>query len=113
MEWCTPRRTRTAKSIGSINGKSEVFFDPKAKYIWALAFAPSGDLYVATGDHGEIYKVTPDGKGSLFFQTEEAHARSMAIDHDGNVIVGTEPSGMIMRITSGRTRLRPVSGAQA
>src|SRR6266571_461599 len=27
-------------------GKAEVFYDPKAKYIWALAFAANGDLFV-------------------------------------------------------------------
>jgi len=30
------------------SGKVDVFYDPKAKYIWALAFAKNGDLYVAT-----------------------------------------------------------------
>lgn len=81
------------------NGKGEVFFDPKAKYIWAMAFSKAGDLYVATGDQGDIYKVTPNGSGSVFFKTEETHARSLAVDPAGNIIVGTEPSGMILRIT--------------
>jgi sugar lactone lactonase YvrE len=81
------------------NGKAEVFFEPHAKYIWALAFSPNNDLYIATGDKGEIYKVTPDGKGAAFFQTEETHARSMAVDHAGDLIVGTEPNGLILRVT--------------
>ncbi len=80
------------------NGKSEVFYDPKTKYIWALAFS-QGNLYVATGDKGDIYRVTPDGKGSLFFSTEETHARSLAIDKAGNLIVGTDPGGLILRVT--------------
>src|SRR5689334_13015 len=81
------------------NGKAEVFFDPHAKYIWALAFSPNNDLFVATGDSGVIYKVTPDGKGAAFFQTEETHARSMAVDQSGNLIIGTEPNGLILRVT--------------
>ena len=80
-------------------GKADVFYDPKAKYIWALAFAKNGDLYVATGDRGEIHRVTPAGVGSVFFRTEEAHARSMTVDSADNLIVGTEPSGLIMRVT--------------
>jgi len=32
-----------------------VFFEPKTKYIWDLAFAGDGTLYVATGDKGQIY----------------------------------------------------------
>ena len=80
------------------NAKPEVFYDPKQKYIWAMVLAPNGDLYVATGDAGEIHRVTPDGKGSVFFKSEETHARSLAIDQKGNLIVGTEPGGLVLRI---------------
>ena len=80
-------------------GKPEVFFDPKAKYIWSLAFGANGDLFIGTGDKGEIYRVSPNGKGSIFFKTDEAHARSLAADGQGNLIVGTEPSGLVLRIT--------------
>jgi sugar lactone lactonase YvrE len=83
----------------STAGKSEVFYDPHAKYIWALAFSRSGDLFVATGDQGEIHRVTPAGAGSVFFKTEEAHARSLTTDANNNLIVGTDPSGLILRIT--------------
>ena len=78
------------------NGKFETFYDPKAKYIWALAFDSRGELFVATGDGGEIHKVSPDGKGSVLFRTEETHARSLAIDSKDNIIVGTEPGGLIL-----------------
>src|SRR5581483_10704493 len=39
-------------------GKSQLFFDPKCKYIWSMAFDKAGDLFVATGDAGLIYKVS-------------------------------------------------------
>jgi hypothetical protein len=80
-------------------GKPEVFFDPKAKYIWGMVFDSHGDLFVATGDRGEIYRVTPDGRGKVFYKTSETHARSLAIDSDGNLIVGTEPGGLIVRVS--------------
>jgi hypothetical protein len=88
---------------GKAPGQAEVFYDPKAKYIWALAFAPNGDLFVATGDQGEIHRVKPSqsgpGVGSVFFRTEETHARSLAVDAAGNLIVGTDPDGLILRVT--------------
>jgi len=83
----------------SQSGKSEVFYDPKTKYIWALAFDSKGNLFVATGDQGEIHRVTPDGKGSVFFRSEESHARSLAVDAHDNVIVGTEPNGLVIRVS--------------
>ena len=54
---------------------------------------------VATGDQGEIHRVTPDGKGRVFFKSEETHVRSMAIDPNDNLIVGTEPGGLVLRVS--------------
>ncbi|MEO8029051.1 MAG: hypothetical protein ABI823_21400, partial [Bryobacteraceae bacterium] len=81
-------------------GKADVFYDPKAKYIWALTVSRAGDLFVATGDDGEIHRVTRDGRGSVFFKSEETHVRSMAMDVNDNIIAGTDPSGLILRVTS-------------
>jgi len=74
------------------------YFDPKTKYIWALAADKEGRLYVATGDRGEIFRVEKDGQGALFFKSDEAHIRSLAFDHDGNLIAGSDGSGLIYRI---------------
>jgi hypothetical protein len=107
--------------------ESRVFFDPKTKYIWDLALdRSSGRLYIATGDHGEIFKVERDGQGSLFFKSDESHIRCLALQpvvrttsaNDEassnkrkkpviastpptayNVIAGTDGSGLIYRIT--------------
>jgi sugar lactone lactonase YvrE len=79
--------------------KSSVFFDPGSKYIWALALDSSGNLYVATGDHGEIFKVAATGEHSLFFKSDEPHIRVLAFDAQGNLIAGSDGSGLIYRIT--------------
>lgn len=81
------------------SGKPTLFFDPKCKYIWAMQFDKSGNLFVATGDAGIVFKVSPDGHGKEFFRSEETHARSMTMDADGNLIIGTEPGGLIFRVT--------------
>jgi hypothetical protein len=81
------------------NYVSSVYFDPKTKYIWALAIDSQGRLYVATGDHGEIFRVEKDGTSSAFFKSDEAHIRAIALDRDGNLIAGSDGSGLIYRIT--------------
>jgi hypothetical protein len=78
--------------------KSSVYFDPQTKYIWALAL-DAGNLYIATGDHGEIFRVTPDGQHSLFFKSDEPHIRVLAFESHGNLIAGSDGSGLIYRIT--------------
>jgi WD40 repeat protein len=75
------------------------YFAPGTKYIWDLAFDQHGTLYVATGDRGEIYKVTSKGEHLLFFKSDETHIRVLAIDAQGNVIAGTDGSGLIYRIS--------------
>ncbi len=84
--------------LRNAGAKPEVFYDPKAKYIWALAFNAAGDLFIATGDKGEIHRVTANGRGSVFFKADETHIRSLAIDAQGNLIAGTEPGGLILRV---------------
>ncbi|MGB9234567.1 MAG: hypothetical protein WCC04_09150 [Terriglobales bacterium] len=77
---------------------ASVYFDPGAKYIWDLALDAAGNLYVATGDHGEIYKVNANGQHSLFFKSDEVHIRVLALDPKGNLIAGSDGSGLIYRI---------------
>ncbi|MGA9475891.1 MAG: hypothetical protein WBV36_25725 [Terriglobales bacterium] len=78
---------------------ASVYFDPGAKYIWDLALDNAGNLYVATGDRGEIFKVSADGKHSLFFKSDEVHIRVLALDPKGNLIAGSDGSGLVYRIS--------------
>jgi len=78
---------------------SSEYFAPGTKYIWDLVLDKAGNLYVATGDHGEIYKVTPKGEHSLFFKSDDTHIRVLALDARGNVIAGTDGSGLVYRIS--------------
>ena len=78
---------------------SSEYFAPGTKYIWDLALDKSGNLYVGTGDRGEIYKVTSKGEHSLFFKSDETHIRVLAFDVQGNLIAGTDGSGLVYRIS--------------
>jgi WD40 repeat protein len=78
---------------------SSVDFSPDTKYIWDLKLDAAGNLYVATGDHGQIFRITPKGEHSIFFQSDEAHIRVLAFDAKGNLIAGSDGSGLIYRVS--------------
>jgi WD40 repeat protein len=86
-------------SSSSGSWTSSVYFDPGTKYIWDLALDSAGNLYVATGDRGEIFRVTPKGEHSTFFTSDEAHIRVLAFDVKGNLIAGSDGSGLVYRIS--------------
>jgi hypothetical protein len=88
-----PDKTRSASEFSA-----SVYFDPGTKYIWDLIFDGAGNLFVATGDQGEIFRVTPKGEHSVFFKSDEAHIRALAMDATGNLIAGSDGSGLVYRI---------------
>ena len=46
------------KGSPHLKWSSSVYFDPGTKYIWDLALDNAGNLFVATGDNGQIFRVT-------------------------------------------------------
>jgi hypothetical protein len=98
----SPSSSSGSSSSGSSSSgswSSSVYFDPGTKYIWDLALDSAGNLYVATGDRGEIFRVTPKGEHSTFFTSDEAHIRVLAFDAKGNLIAGSDGSGLVYRIS--------------
>jgi len=78
---------------------SSVYFDPATKYIWDLLLDDAGNLYVATGDKGEIFRVTPKGEHAVFFKSDEAHIRVLALGPKGDLLAGSDGSGLVYRIS--------------
>jgi len=79
-----------AKPVVDPSWSSSVYFAPGTKYIWDLALDKAGNLFIATGDHGEIYRVTARGEHSVFFKSDETHVRVLAFDAQGNLIAGSD-----------------------
>ena len=78
-------------------GKAALYYDTRAQYIWALAFAGK-TLYVGTGLPGEIHRVKAVGTGERVHTTPDAHVRSLFVDKQGRVWAGTSGSGLVLRV---------------
>jgi hypothetical protein len=82
------RLSRQLKPLAGLN----------ATHVWSVVEDRSGNVLVATGDEGKIFKVTPDGKVSIAFVSEDSQILSLAVSPDGTVYAGTGPGGLILRI---------------
>src|SRR5580692_11088939 len=81
-------------------GKAVEFFAPQAKYIWALAFAKDGTMFVGAGNPANIYRVDKTGKAETYYETGQSHVTALAFDSHNNVLAGTEPNGILYRISA-------------
>ena len=69
-----------------------------AMHVWNVIEDKDGNLYVATGEDGKLYKVTTEGKVSVVFASEDSQVLCLAQSSDGSVYAGTGPGGHIVRI---------------
>jgi len=80
------------------SGKQSVFYDPQQAYIWALQVLDNGDLAVATGVEGKLFRVTPKGEGKVLYDSADTHIRSVAQRRDGSILAGASGKGRIYEI---------------
>lgn len=80
------------------SGKHTVFYDPQQAYIWALEFLDGGDLAVASGVDGKLFRVTPRGEGKVWFDSTDTHLRALAAAKDGRLLAGASGKGRIYSI---------------
>jgi hypothetical protein len=66
-------------------------------YLWAIAQAPGGAIYVSGGNDGKVLRI---GKGAaeVFFRASEPEVHALAFDRAGNLLAGASPGGKIYKI---------------
>src|SRR5262245_14785177 len=84
----TLRLSRALRPLASID----------ATHVWDVVEDKAGNLIVATGDEGKLFKVTPDGKASVIYVSPDSQILSLAVAADGTVFAGTGPSGTVVAI---------------
>jgi len=74
-----------------------------AAYVWALAPAPEGGVYAATGLPGSVHLVEASGQTRTLWEGAAQHVRGLALLNDGRLLVAASQAGRLLR-------LNPASG---
>ena len=82
------------------SGAHTVFYDPQQAYIWALEPLEGGDLAVATGVEGKLFRVNTKGEGKVFYDAPDTHIRSLAARKNGTLLAGASGKGRIYEISA-------------
>jgi hypothetical protein len=69
-----------------------------ATHVWDVAEDRDGNLFVATGDDGKIFKVSVEGKVSVAYASDDSQVLCLAVASDGALYAGTGPSGRVIRL---------------
>lgn len=68
----------------------------KANHVWDVVEDKAGNLIVASGGEGKIYKVTPEGKVTVLYTSSDSQVLCLVRGEDGSVYAGTGPNGLII-----------------
>jgi hypothetical protein len=105
-------------------GKPELLCSTGEGYIFSLLAAPpsaiptgakptssstSAFIFAATGEHGKLLRVTPEGKATEVFTARQAHLTTLTWLVPGKeLLVGTSPDGLVYRLSFTADAARPV-----
>ena len=53
---------------------TELFSETTSPFLWAMAAAPDGSLFVGSGNEGKVFKIDAPGKTTTFFDTTRARS---------------------------------------
>ena len=89
------RLARHLQPLNRIAGKDNV----QVEHVWDVVEGKNGNLYVATGNEGKIFKIDSRGKLSLVHQCQDSQVFCLKAASDGTIYAGTGPTGQVLRIT--------------
>jgi hypothetical protein len=69
-----------------------------AAHVWDIVEDKQGNLFVATGNEGKVFQVTPQGKVSVAYETQDTEVLCLALASDGTIYAGTGPKGRILKL---------------
>ncbi|MCU0285409.1 MAG: hypothetical protein MUF15_03315 [Acidobacteria bacterium] len=81
------------------------FFNPDEKYIWDIKEDKAGNIILAVGNPGGVYRVSKDGSGDKIFNSEDTHIISLYITKADTILAGSGDQGILYEIDNTKTRV--------
>ena len=78
-------------------------YESSAPFLWTLASAPDGSVFVGSGNEGQVYRVDANGRGTVFFDAEELEVHAIVPAPDGGIYAATSPEGKIYKVDAAGT----------
>jgi len=90
----------TCKLMRLEKGKMQTVFEPNdVKYIFAIAIDNAGNIYLATGPKGRLYKLDPLAENpKIVYESRDKNILSLAIDPNDFVYAGSDERGLVYKI---------------
>ena len=90
----------TCKLMRLEKGKMQTIFEPNdVKYIFAIATDNGGNIYLATGPQGRLYKLDPLAENpKIVYESRDKNILSLATDPNGLVYAGSDERGLVYKI---------------
>jgi outer membrane protein assembly factor BamB len=77
---------------------TELFAETTSPFLWTMAVAPDGAVYVGSGNEGKVFKIDGTGKIETIFDTTELEVHALVLAPDGSVFIATSPDGRIYKV---------------
>lgn len=78
---------------------SKAILTTPSTYVWSVAAARDGDVYLGTGTPASVLRVAPDGKSTTVFTSREMSVQVVRLGPDGDLYAATLPSGKVYRLS--------------
>ncbi len=98
-------KTTPSQVLKEEDRKDVEIFNPDEKFIWDIKEDREGNIIVAVGNSGGVYKVDKTGNTTRIFAAEDAHIVSLYITRNNSILAGSGDRGIIYKIDNMKVRV--------
>jgi len=98
-------KDKKPQKVKEADRKKIEIFNPDEKFIWDITEDLAGNLIVAVGNDGGVYKITKDGNSTKIFTAEDAHITSLYVTRNNSILAGSGDRGILYKIDNRKVKV--------